>query len=153
MSVYTVLFDGCHNMCHGLFLGGNAGMAAAYVARKMGLPATIVVPSSTPQLVVQRLKDQGATVKIVGKVEFFFFFFFLSLSSSGVKQRKWTRVFFLGLGWCQWRSSQAERNWRTHLCSSIRWPPALVDTLILHHHQVSSFYKFWWMNKIGILQY
>uniref|UniRef100_A0A671WL62 L-serine ammonia-lyase n=1 Tax=Sparus aurata TaxID=8175 RepID=A0A671WL62_SPAAU len=48
--------------------GGNAGMAAAYVARKMGLPATIVVPSSTPQLVVQRLKDQGATVKIVGKV-------------------------------------------------------------------------------------
>lgn len=57
------------------FLGGNAGMAAAYVARKMGLPATIVVPSSTPQLVVQRLKDQGATVKIVGKVEFFFFFF------------------------------------------------------------------------------
>lgn len=51
-------------------------MAAAYVARKMGLPATIVVPSSTPQLVVQRLKDQGATVKIVGKVEFFFFFFF-----------------------------------------------------------------------------
>lgn len=50
-------------------------MAAAYVARKMGLPATIVVPSSTPQLVVQRLKDQGATVKIVGKVEFFFFFF------------------------------------------------------------------------------
>lgn len=52
-------------------------MAAAYVARKMGLPATIVVPSSTPQLVVQRLKDQGATVKIVGKVEFLFFFLFL----------------------------------------------------------------------------
>ncbi|XP_037652187.1 serine dehydratase-like isoform X1 [Sebastes umbrosus] len=48
--------------------GGNAGMAAAYVARKMGVPATIVVPSSTPQLVVQRLRDQGATVKITGKV-------------------------------------------------------------------------------------
>ncbi|XP_068194948.1 serine dehydratase-like isoform X1 [Antennarius striatus] len=48
--------------------GGNAGMAAAYVARKMGVPATIVVPSSSPQLVVQRLQDQGATVKIVGKV-------------------------------------------------------------------------------------
>lgn len=48
--------------------GGNAGMAAAYVARKMGVPATIVVPSSTPQLVVQRLQDQGATVKSVGKV-------------------------------------------------------------------------------------
>ncbi|CAN9502536.1 unnamed protein product [Ophioblennius macclurei] len=48
--------------------GGNAGMAAAYVARKMGLPATIVVPSSSPQLVVQRLQDLGAKVKIIGKV-------------------------------------------------------------------------------------
>ncbi|XP_029900664.1 serine dehydratase-like [Myripristis murdjan] len=48
--------------------GGNAGMAAAYVARKMGLPATIVIPSSSPPLVVQRLQDQGATVKIAGKV-------------------------------------------------------------------------------------
>lgn len=43
-------------------------MAAAFVARKMGLPATIIVPSSSPQLVVQRLQDQGATVKSVGKV-------------------------------------------------------------------------------------
>ncbi|CAK6968087.1 serine dehydratase-like [Scomber scombrus] len=48
--------------------GGNAGMAAAYAARKMGVPATIIVPSSSPQLVVQRLQDQGATVKIIGKV-------------------------------------------------------------------------------------
>lgn len=44
-------------------------MAAAYVARKMGVPATIVVPSSSPQLVVQRLQHQGATVKITGKVK------------------------------------------------------------------------------------
>lgn len=43
-------------------------MAAAFVARKMGVPATIVVPSSSPDLVVQRLRDQGATVKISGKV-------------------------------------------------------------------------------------
>lgn len=48
--------------------GGNAGMAAAFAARKMGVPATIVIPSSSPQLVVQRLQDQGAAVKIVGKV-------------------------------------------------------------------------------------
>uniref|UniRef100_UPI0037E8FAA1 serine dehydratase-like n=1 Tax=Semicossyphus pulcher TaxID=241346 RepID=UPI0037E8FAA1 len=48
--------------------GGNAGMAAAYVARKMGVPATIVVPSSSPQLIVQKLQDQGAQVKITGKV-------------------------------------------------------------------------------------
>lgn len=50
------------------FPGGNAGLAAAYVARKMDVPATIVVPSSSPQLVVQRMQDQGATVKCVGKV-------------------------------------------------------------------------------------
>ncbi|XP_008291605.1 serine dehydratase-like [Stegastes partitus] len=48
--------------------GGNAGIATAYVARKMGVPATIIIPSSSPQLVVQRLQDEGATVKIVGKV-------------------------------------------------------------------------------------
>ncbi|XP_022067212.2 serine dehydratase-like [Acanthochromis polyacanthus] len=48
--------------------GGNAGVAAAYAARKMGVPSTIVIPSSSPQLVVQRLQDEGATVKIAGKV-------------------------------------------------------------------------------------
>ncbi|XP_034015798.1 serine dehydratase-like isoform X2 [Thalassophryne amazonica] len=48
--------------------GGNAGMATAYVARKMGVPATIVIPSSSPQLVFQKLRDQGANVKITGKV-------------------------------------------------------------------------------------
>lgn len=48
-------------------------MAAAYAARKMGVPATIIIPSSSPPLVVQRLKDQGATVKIVGKVQCFKF--------------------------------------------------------------------------------
>lgn len=45
-------------------------MAAAFVARKMGVPATIVVPSSSPELVVQKLWDQGATVKISGKVSY-----------------------------------------------------------------------------------
>ncbi|NP_001314865.1 serine dehydratase-like isoform X1 [Danio rerio] len=48
--------------------GGNAGMATAYAARKLNLPATIVLPLSTPELVAQKLKDQGATVKAVGKV-------------------------------------------------------------------------------------
>lgn len=43
-------------------------MAAAYAARKLGVPATIIVPASTPQLVVERLKDEGATVRIAGKV-------------------------------------------------------------------------------------
>jgi len=47
--------------------GGNAGMAAAYSARKLGVPATIVVPSVTPNETVQRLKDEGADVVIHGK--------------------------------------------------------------------------------------
>uniref|UniRef100_A0A3P9K7E8 L-serine deaminase n=1 Tax=Oryzias latipes TaxID=8090 RepID=A0A3P9K7E8_ORYLA len=47
--------------------GGNAGMAAAYSARQLGVPATIVVPSVTPDSTVERLKDEGATVLISGK--------------------------------------------------------------------------------------
>ena len=48
--------------------GGNAGMAAAYSARQLGVPATIVVPNVTPNPTVERLKDEGATVVIHGKV-------------------------------------------------------------------------------------
>lgn len=47
---------------------GNAGMAAAYAARKLGIPATIVVPSTTPDLTIERLKNEGAMVKVVGEV-------------------------------------------------------------------------------------
>ncbi|KAJ8286272.1 hypothetical protein GJAV_G00036520 [Gymnothorax javanicus] len=46
--------------------GGNAGMAAAYSARHLGVPATIVVPVVTPSFTVQRLKDEGATVLVQG---------------------------------------------------------------------------------------
>lgn len=48
--------------------GGNAGMAAAYAARKLGLPATVVVPSSTGPGTVRRLQELGATVEVCGKV-------------------------------------------------------------------------------------
>lgn len=47
---------------------GNAGMATAYAARRLGIPATIVVPSTTPALTIERLKDEGATVEVVGEV-------------------------------------------------------------------------------------
>ncbi|MEQ2218023.1 hypothetical protein XENOCAPTIV_028125, partial [Xenoophorus captivus] len=47
--------------------GGNAGMAAAYSARQLGVPATIVVPSVIPNQTVERLKDEGANVVIHGK--------------------------------------------------------------------------------------
>lgn len=43
-------------------------MAAAYSARQLGVPATIVVPSVTPNPTVERLRDEGATVIIHGKV-------------------------------------------------------------------------------------
>lgn len=43
-------------------------MAAAYAARKLGIPATIVVPSTTPALTIERLKNEGAIVKVVGEV-------------------------------------------------------------------------------------
>uniref|UniRef100_A0AAY4ARA9 L-serine ammonia-lyase n=2 Tax=Denticeps clupeoides TaxID=299321 RepID=A0AAY4ARA9_9TELE len=47
--------------------GGNAGLAAAHSARKLGVPATIVVPRVTPLCTVERLKDEGADVIIHGK--------------------------------------------------------------------------------------
>ncbi|XP_072206858.1 serine dehydratase-like isoform X2 [Excalfactoria chinensis] len=57
---------GCqHFVCSS---GGNAGMAAAYAARKLGLPATVVVPSSTSPSTVSRLEELGATVEVYGKV-------------------------------------------------------------------------------------
>ncbi|XP_062944110.1 L-serine dehydratase/L-threonine deaminase [Cynocephalus volans] len=58
--------QGCeHFVCSS---AGNAGMAAAYAARKLGIPATIVVPSTTPTLTIERLKNEGAMVKVVGEM-------------------------------------------------------------------------------------
>ncbi|GCB61304.1 serine dehydratase-like [Scyliorhinus torazame] len=48
--------------------GGNAGLAAAFAAQKLQIPATILVPSSTPVFTIQKLKDHGAFVEVVGKV-------------------------------------------------------------------------------------
>nr|XP_043881431.1 L-serine dehydratase/L-threonine deaminase-like [Solea senegalensis] len=47
--------------------GGNAGMAAAYSACQLGVPATIIVPIPTPNLTVEKMKDEGADVIIHGK--------------------------------------------------------------------------------------
>lgn len=56
---------GCdHFVCSS---AGNAGMAAAYAARKLGIPSTIVVPNTTPAITIERLKNEGATVKVVGE--------------------------------------------------------------------------------------
>lgn len=57
---------GCrHLVCSS---GGNAGIAAAYCARKLGLPATIVLPEGASQPVVRRLRGEGAEVQLAGKV-------------------------------------------------------------------------------------
>ncbi|XP_053135157.1 L-serine dehydratase/L-threonine deaminase-like [Hemicordylus capensis] len=48
--------------------GGNAGLAAAYSARMLGIPATIILPLSTPAFTIERLKDEGSTVSVVGEM-------------------------------------------------------------------------------------
>ncbi|XP_075048393.1 serine dehydratase-like [Mixophyes fleayi] len=48
--------------------GGNAGLAASYACSKLGLPATIVVPGSTPEKIIHKLQDLGAEVVVTGKV-------------------------------------------------------------------------------------
>ncbi|NXO00816.1 SDSL protein, partial [Rhinopomastus cyanomelas] len=48
--------------------GGNAGMAAAYAAKKLGLPATVVVPSTTGLITLRRLEELGAEVEVSGQV-------------------------------------------------------------------------------------
>ncbi|XP_029427394.1 serine dehydratase-like [Rhinatrema bivittatum] len=57
---------GCkHFVCSS---GGNAGLAAAYASKKLGVPSTIVVPSSTPRFIVEKLKELEADVEVFGKV-------------------------------------------------------------------------------------
>ncbi|CAK0858734.1 unnamed protein product [Prorocentrum cordatum] len=48
--------------------GGNAGLAAAYAAKRLGVPATVVLPSTTPAAVHERLRRYGAEVVVHGDV-------------------------------------------------------------------------------------
>ncbi|XP_034261927.1 L-serine dehydratase/L-threonine deaminase-like [Pantherophis guttatus] len=48
--------------------GGNAGLAVAYSARKLGIPATIYVPSCTPAFTIERLKEEGSSVYVEGEI-------------------------------------------------------------------------------------
>lgn len=48
--------------------GGNAGYAAAYAGRKLGVPTTVFVPTSTPLPIRQQIESQGAEVRVVGEV-------------------------------------------------------------------------------------
>lgn len=46
--------------------GGNAGLAVAYAARELGVPAEIFVPATAPQVKVRRLRGYGAKVTETG---------------------------------------------------------------------------------------
>ncbi len=48
--------------------GGNAGIAAAYAGRALGIPVTIVVPETTAEDVRQSITATGATVLVHGAV-------------------------------------------------------------------------------------
>ncbi len=45
--------------------GGNFGLAVAYAAREIGVPAEIFIPSSSPRTKIDRVRAQGAAVTIV----------------------------------------------------------------------------------------
>lgn len=47
--------------------GGNAGSAVAYAGRKLGIPTTVVVPSSTSEVMVKKIEAEGAKVIVAGK--------------------------------------------------------------------------------------
>ncbi len=46
--------------------GGNHGLAVAHVGRKLGIPASIFVPSNAPETKVARLRSYGAQVHQAG---------------------------------------------------------------------------------------
>ncbi|XP_034954295.2 L-serine dehydratase/L-threonine deaminase-like [Zootoca vivipara] len=48
---------------------GNAGLATAYCARELGIPATIFVPQCTPAFTVEAMEDEGAVVCIKQTLE------------------------------------------------------------------------------------
>ncbi len=46
--------------------GGNAGLAHAYVAQRLGIAATVFVPEAAPEVKVARIRSYGAEVRRVG---------------------------------------------------------------------------------------
>jgi L-serine/L-threonine ammonia-lyase len=48
--------------------GGNAGYAAAYAGRKLGVQTTVFVPETTPPDARRKIASQGTEVRVVGSV-------------------------------------------------------------------------------------
>ncbi|RCG28126.1 pyridoxal-phosphate dependent enzyme [Streptomyces diacarni] len=46
--------------------GGNAGLACAWAARGLGVPATVFLPETAPRTKVERLRAYGADVRLAG---------------------------------------------------------------------------------------
>src|SRR5262245_33175966 len=46
--------------------GGNHGVAVAYAAKRLGVPATIFVPDLTPEAKRERIRACGATLVVTG---------------------------------------------------------------------------------------
>jgi threonine dehydratase len=46
--------------------GGNAGLACAWAARGLDVPATVFLPENAPQVKVDRLRSYGAEVRLTG---------------------------------------------------------------------------------------
>jgi threonine dehydratase len=46
--------------------GGNAGLAQAFVARELGVRATVFVPQAAPDIKVERIQGYGAEVRRIG---------------------------------------------------------------------------------------
>lgn len=44
--------------------GGNAGMATAYTGKLLQIPTTVVIPESTPKIMVSKLENQKAQVQV-----------------------------------------------------------------------------------------
>ncbi len=48
--------------------GGNHGLGVAYAAARLGVPATVFLPASTPEAKARKLRGWGATVRMAGSV-------------------------------------------------------------------------------------
>ena len=48
--------------------GGNAGIAVAYCGMKLGVPVTVVIPSSSNTIYIDAIKAYGAEVVVAGEV-------------------------------------------------------------------------------------
>ncbi|POX44924.1 threonine/serine dehydratase [Streptomyces sp. Ru72] len=46
--------------------GGNAGLACAWAAQQQGIPATVFLPTTAPQVKVAKLRSYGADVRLTG---------------------------------------------------------------------------------------